>query len=540
LTVFLLEQIIILLPTVEAYLPPQNPPWPPTYNVTESLITMQKNSSGWSSIERALDFGIVSYDWSNNKAQWAKSRPMDCEERLSEQAERLVAARREKPGDGTNSHVFLYRNLVKALPWFSTVRTKLLDPAYEGFFLKFDKDKTEYHVPRCAAENASVCSNFYHDQEQTPQVPTPDDPNPDGWCDPSYGCDCGPGLPCGEYYFDHRNGTMLRDWLIEEVVLASLLPKDSSSKDGTKTNMVDGLFMDDFWCSDLLCSQNNNALLGCPCNDPVQGPTESNKFAVQDMGLSDVEVLEITLEWNKTMSMVEQALLDNGAYTWWFMEGEANANAWPFLFSLDEHKNSEGESEDQGHGETRKQSLKSRSDRCVEILQDACREDSHWQTRPRLFGFSVVNGTQLLQFELDWAFFLLVRGPYTWAGWGIWGMTWPFNADPAHGELPPSPYGVPLPKDLTREGSMDYGKPLGVCYESSPSSGKFQRKWSNGWMIEIDCNSREKSQNGNQNGESRCNGINDCDQLSVKSQVLFVGDKVKDEFKIRDDPVVSG
>ena len=37
------------------------------------------------------------------------------------------------------------------------------------------------------------------------------------------------------------------------------------------------------------------------------------------------------------------------------------------------------------------------------------------------------------------AFFLLARGPYAWIGWGTWGMTWPFNAEPAHGELPPLP-----------------------------------------------------------------------------------------------------
>lgn len=102
---------------VDAYLPPHNPPWPPTYNITESLITMQCNSSGYSNGDRAAQFGIVSYDWSNAKAQWAKSRPMDCEEKLSEQTERLVGAKRKKSGsngNSSNSHVFEYRNLIKA------------------------------------------------------------------------------------------------------------------------------------------------------------------------------------------------------------------------------------------------------------------------------------------------------------------------------------------------------------------------------------------------------------------------------------------
>ena len=57
--------VALAIAVATAYLPPQNPPWPPTYNVTESLITMQCNSSGFSNISRALEFGIVSYDWSN-------------------------------------------------------------------------------------------------------------------------------------------------------------------------------------------------------------------------------------------------------------------------------------------------------------------------------------------------------------------------------------------------------------------------------------------------------------------------------------------
>jgi hypothetical protein len=61
-----------------------------------------------------------------------------------------------------------------------------------------------------------------------------------------------------------------------------------------------------------------------------------------------------------------------------------------------------------------------------------------------LFGFTQ-NGSTLTQVEQDIAFFQLARGPYAYAGWGTWGMTWPFNPEPAHGGLPPSPGGVPLP-----------------------------------------------------------------------------------------------
>jgi hypothetical protein len=45
---------------------------------------------------------------------------MDCQERLAEQAAQLKAA-------NPDSNVWVYRNIVKALPWFSDVRKKIND-----------------------------------------------------------------------------------------------------------------------------------------------------------------------------------------------------------------------------------------------------------------------------------------------------------------------------------------------------------------------------------------------------------------------------
>ena len=127
--------------------------------------------------------------------------------------------------------VFGYRNLVKALPWFSTVRAKLEDARYAGFFLAFNGSAPgAYHVPDCAAENASKCSVFYHDQEQTPAVPTPAAPHPDGSCGGSV-CDCGE-QPCGEYLFDHRNGSMLREWIVNELILGPTGVGDAAAPSG--------------------------------------------------------------------------------------------------------------------------------------------------------------------------------------------------------------------------------------------------------------------------------------------------------------------
>jgi hypothetical protein len=546
-----------VVPSADAYLPPHNPPWPPTYNVTESLITMQCNSSGYSNAHRASMFGIVSYDWSNAKAQWAKQQPMDCEERLSVQASMLDRVRRDQNGNNasanTNTHTFVYRNIVKALPWFSTVRAKLVDPSYDGFFLRFateNKTEQEVHVPRCAVENASKCSNLYHDQEQTPQVPTPQQPHPDGACDPSHGCDCGFGLPCGEFYFDHRNGTMLREWLVEEVVLGALITRGDNDNDNDDHNnnryIVDGVFLDDYWCSDLLCAQTNQTLSGCPCNDPFQGPTEAHAFAVSDMGLSDQDVWDIAVEWNSTMALVEERLLQHNAYTWWLMDGQENANAQPVLFELDGDSNSNDEddndnekpNDDEQHIQTR---ASRRSKRCIDILEDACRQDSTWQTRPKLFGFSVNETThRLLRFDLEWAFFLLVRGPFAWAGWGVWGMTWPFQKEPRHGASPPLPHGVPLPDELKPEGQTDYGVPLEVCHSKTP--GVFRRDWSNGWVVEINCLPAENEENRG-DGWEYCGNKEPCESSFgvshriVRVESLESADTIADTAK-NDRPLV--
>eukprot|EP01065_Artemidia_motanka_P034933 TRINITY_DN42915_c0_g1_i1.p1 TRINITY_DN42915_c0_g1~~TRINITY_DN42915_c0_g1_i1.p1 ORF type:complete len:440 (+),score=155.68 TRINITY_DN42915_c0_g1_i1:56-1375(+) len=427
--------LLALAVPAAAVLPPTNPKWPPTYDMGMSTLTMQCNGSGWSSPERGAQFGIVSYDWSNAKKQWATMKPMDCEERLLEQAKMTKALSKD-------THVFVYRNVVKALPWFTAVREKLDDPAYAGWFLKFDQSKpaSSYHVPACAAENASHCSVFYHDQEQTPEVPTPQQPHPDGSC--SGYCDCGKN-PCGEYLFDHRNGSMLREWIVNELIVGDTAVGNPA---------IDGLFIDDYWCSNLICKANPR-VHGCPCGDPVQGPTEIDRNSQVDMGLSDEDIRDITVEWNKTMGAVQQAILDKNGYTWSLFKNQENANASPEKLS---------------------------KLTCAEALRSACKDGSSWQTQSILFGVSV-KGSNMTQFEQDLAFFLLARGDYAWLGWGVWGMTWPFNPEPAHGELPPLPHGVPRPTALDK----DYGKPLGLCTE--PKRGVFTREWTKA-TVQLDCN----------------------------------------------------
>ena len=98
--------------------------------------------SGFLDAELYSQFGVVSVDWSNAKSLWVVP-PMSCEEKLVEQAALLKAAR---PG----VRVMGYRNIVKALPWFSSVREKMDDPKTRNWFLPFNpKNTTPFHVPAC-------------------------------------------------------------------------------------------------------------------------------------------------------------------------------------------------------------------------------------------------------------------------------------------------------------------------------------------------------------------------------------------------------
>jgi carbamoylphosphate synthase small subunit len=63
--------------------------------------------------------------------------------------------------------VWLARNLVKALSWYSDVSEKLADPSYSGWFLQFDAAKAGNYSSSPCTEG--VCSQHYHSQDQTPE-----------------------------------------------------------------------------------------------------------------------------------------------------------------------------------------------------------------------------------------------------------------------------------------------------------------------------------------------------------------------------------
>lgn len=190
------------------------PPWPPTYNMQASTATMACNYTGMLSASYAK-FGLLDIDWSNHKegspSAWANQQPMDTAASLEQQAAAIKAAACPKTcplphgcaksSDCPSKRVFVYRNLVKALPWFGTVREKLEDPSFRDFFVRFrgalapNGSIPLAHVPACDNNfKPAKCSSLYHDQSQTPQFPKGN--LLDGTC--AAPCNCGK-VPCGEY-----------------------------------------------------------------------------------------------------------------------------------------------------------------------------------------------------------------------------------------------------------------------------------------------------------------------------------------------------
>lgn len=382
--------------------PPTLPNWEPTYNSTLSTVIMPCNWTGLVDPRVYKGYGLVDFDWNSAKAIWSSATPMTCEETLVKQAEMTKA---ENPG----AKVFVYRNLVKALPWYTSVREKITDPAYAGWFLKFKPGGSlpggTWHSPNCSTDaSGTKCSALYHDQEQTPQPPqgtrvqdgawfiynntndvnglhpgwrtvvdggshaswegcraaadtaehkvfvwwpnrgtpngtcwftddwstprlpgshakgplpdhqpghvsgykpAPGEPapsaNPEGVtnCDTGV-CDCGEGLPCGEYLWDHRN-LSLRKWLIEEFVLGA---------NGMANPNVDGYYFDDSW-------HTSEGRAGRQCDgSPVGGATEENFYCSVDMGLTAADVADITGNWSETARAAEQAVLSHKGFTW--------------------------------------------------------------------------------------------------------------------------------------------------------------------------------------------------------------------------------
>ena len=343
---------------------------------------------------------------------------MNDEELLVEQCARLKAL---NPG----LRCFVYRNLVKALPWFSSVRALVNDPAHAGWFLKSKPGgpfgNGSFYVDQCDRTwSPPRCSELYHDNEQTPGFP-----HGDGACPGP--CDCG-DAPCGEYLWDHRNAS-LREWLLNEFILG---------EHGLQDENVSGFFLDDVWT-------NTTAAVApwmpqpygfCDTYSAVGGPSEENFRCVDDMGLAQADTTAITSEWSATIGLVHQVLKDAGAWAWQQFTGWATPTAA----------------------------------QCASELRTICTAGPSWIYYGRaVYNDWTMNGTTspLAQPQMDVAVFLLVRGPFWWLGYG-----W---------------VGCGVKYDFPDVLKVDYGEPTGTCSETAPNSNVFTRSWSKA-KVTVDCN----------------------------------------------------
>lgn len=330
---------------------------------------MPCNDSGFFDPASATAYGLADYDWSNAKQLWANQKPMNCEELLVEQAALTKAYNNE-------TRVFVYRNFVKALPWYTFVRERISDPAYSGWFLPFGPptvNGTRWHVPQCDDNyDPPLCSSLYHDQEQTPQHP-----HGDGSCvDP---CDCG-GVPCGEYLWDHRNAS-LRQYLVDNVL----------GPTGLGDPNISGFFFDDGWSnhSDPVPSWEKPP--GACDSSPIGGATEEDYNCSLDMGLVQADTTAIADAYDETLGAVFDAVVDAGGWAWslWY--------SWSTPTPA----------------------------QCAQTFREVCGAGNHsapfTSAMMQEWTNTTPGKTQIVQFWEDFASFQLVRGPiaylgYAWVG----------------------------------------------------------------------------------------------------------------------------
>lgn len=267
------------------------------------------NSTGPHNVDEAAAYGIMVYDWSHTKLEWVNNHPMNDDELLLEQAERVLA---RDPGiKGEQPRVWLYRNRIKALNWIGQVREKLDDPAYSDWFVPFNSSyhgrasNNSFHVPACdwygdAKNGPPKCSKFYHDQVQSPTkigagpAYTKASKKEDNVCREQ--CDCGSTNPCGAYAFDHRNASFAEWWINEYMISEStLLHKPQAINLG--------------WLDDGMT---------------VNGMTEGAPYPtfVEDTGSSPQDMQDHVDHFQTNVGKLQREVVSKGGFYWQMIRGE--------------------------------------------------------------------------------------------------------------------------------------------------------------------------------------------------------------------------
>lgn len=429
------------------------PTWAPTWNMRNSTVLYTCNNTGMHNVSTANLYGIVVYDWSNAKAIWANAHPMNSEELITAQAEMVYAAGPITQNGLPNGapRVWAYRNTIKALNWYTSVRVKLDDPAYSTWFIKF-KGFTDnpypggptnglaqngtFHVPTCDWYNngtAPRCSGFYHDQEQTPEHPGGGAPYPvDGECIEQ--CDCGVVNPCGEYIFDHRggvvNGRTFTQWFVNEYMITNETLFHKNPVTGEPQPIGLG------WLDDSMT---------------MNGPTEEDKNYIADTGANVSNIQSQVDAYQASMQELIRTVIPLGGFFWQLMDGGgARLNT--------------------GINNTTDPAT------CVNYLRTVCVANNSMTKRYYLYNIPNGGFGASAQCFTDYtAEFLLTRGPYALLGYSWFGCT---NGDTQNPRAP--------------EWDIDYGEPIDAFCTEQGTSGVFTRAWT-GASVTWDCNAQHGS-----------------------------------------------
>ena len=123
---------------------------------------------------------------------------------------------------------------------------------------------------------------------------------------------------------------------------------------------------------------------------------------------------------------------------------------------------------------------------------DRCNASSPAQTRAMAYGMSGQPATRSADLIQDLANFLLIRGPYSWLGWGWKGCSQHYYFPPEFNEVRTDfPFcdagsGILISLLSLLSCAQDYGEPSGLCKETSAGSEVFTRDFSKA-TVQMDC-----------------------------------------------------
>jgi hypothetical protein len=233
------------------------PQWDHTWDLARSTAIQPCNVSGWYDPAFAAKWGLVSFDWSNAKADWLAATPHDCEERLAEQCRKVKAI-------NPRTKCFVYRNTELALEWLSSQRA-VMDEQHAGWFVRFQSDSAATADAKCEA--AGPCNKD------------------NGICCPFGNVMCQMQLPWrGERQFAWNfTNSSLRSWWIKNILVGG----------GANDADIDGSFSDDV----------------------IGFPAEQENW-IPRLGYSPAQLHALQVATQETWQQAAVQLADNGGYNW--------------------------------------------------------------------------------------------------------------------------------------------------------------------------------------------------------------------------------